>query len=87
MPYYLSQHTLACMTRQAVAELVRQVHEATEVKANRVLLNMQEGKMLVEFEAVDRNALEEYLKAHKIHWDSLLRVEFESVDGTLHPKS
>ncbi len=85
MPRYLSQHTLACLTRQGAAELVRQVHAATEITAKRVLLNMQEGKMLIEFEAPDRDEIEKWLAARKFHFDWLLRIEFESLDGDLHP--
>ncbi len=85
MPRYLSQHTLACLTRQGAAELVRRTQEATEVTAMRVLLNMQEGKMLIEFEATDRAALEKWLAAQNFHFDWLLRIEFESVDGRLEP--
>jgi hypothetical protein len=85
MPRYLSQHTLACLTRQGAADLVRQAHAATVVKAMRVLLNMQEGKMLIEFEAPDRAQLEKWLAAQKFHFDWLLRIEFESVDGQLRP--
>jgi len=85
MPRYLSQHTLACLTRQGAAELVRLAYAATQVTAKRVLLNMQEGKMLIEFEAPDREALEKWLISQKFHFDSLLRIEFECEDGTLHP--
>ena len=87
MARYLSQHTLACLTRQGAAELVRQVHAATQVTARRVLLNMQEGKMLIEFEAPDRAELEKWLAEQKFHFDWLLRIEFESVDGDLRPIS
>lgn len=87
MSCYLSQHTLSCLTRQGAAELVRQVYAATQVKAKRVLLNMQEGKMLIEFEAADREELEKWLESQRLHFDWLLRVESESVDGTLHPLS
>lgn len=83
MPRFLSQHTLACMTRQGAAELVRQIHAATQVKERRVLLNMQEGKMLIESEAPDRAELEKWFMALKLHFDWILRVEFESVDGDL----
>jgi hypothetical protein len=85
MPRYLSQHTLACLTRQGATELVQRVHAATEVTAKRVLLNMQEGKMLIEFEAGDRAELEKWFAAQRFHFDWLLRIEFESVDGRLQP--
>lgn len=85
MPRYTSQHTLACLTRQGAAELVRRVHSATAVTPRRVLVNMQEGKMLIEFEAPAREELEKWLAAEKFHFDWLLRIEYESVDGELRP--
>jgi hypothetical protein len=83
MQRYISQHTLACLTRQGAAELVRRVHAATSVTARRVLVNMQEGKMLIEFEAPAREELEKWLATEKFHFDWLLRIELESVDGEL----
>ena len=85
MPRYISQHTLACLTRQGAAELVRRVHAATLVTARRALVNMQEGKMLIEFEAPTREELEEWLATEKFHFDWLLRIELESADGELRP--
>lgn len=85
MPRYLSQHSLACLTRQGAAALVRRVHTATQVTARRVLVNMQEGKMLIEFDAPGRAELEKWLTAEKFHFDWLLRIEFESADGDLQP--
>lgn len=85
MPRYISQHTLACLTRQGAEALTERLHGATQVKARRVLVNMQEGKMLVEFEAGGREELEKWLAAEKIHYDWVLRVELESVEGKLRP--
>jgi hypothetical protein len=85
MPRYISQHTLACLTRQGAEALATHLHVATEVKARRVLVNMQEGKMLVEFDAAGREELEKWLAAEKFHYDWLLRVELESTDGSLRP--
>lgn len=85
MPRYLSQHTLACLTRQGAEDLARRLHAATQVSARRVLVNMQEGKMLVEFDAADREELEKFLTAEKFHFDWLLRLEFEFADNGLRP--
>jgi hypothetical protein len=85
MPRYLSQHTLACLTRQGAEELARRLHAAKEVTARRVLVNMQEGKMLVEFDAPGREEMKNWLAAEKFHFDWLLRIEFETSDGTLQP--
>ena len=85
MPRYISQHTLACLTRQGATELTRRLHGAVPVTTRRVLVNMQEGKMLVEFDAPSREELEKYLAAERFHFDWLLRVELESRDGALSP--
>ena len=83
MPRYISQHTLACLTRQGAEELGRRLLAAKSVTARSVLVNMQEGKMVVEFEAPGREELEKWLAAEKFHFDWLLRLEFEFADGSL----
>jgi hypothetical protein len=87
MARYISQHTLACLTRQGAESLAQRLHAATPVSARRVLVNMQEGKMLVEFDAPSREDLEKWLAAEKFHFDWLLRVELESFGDTLQPIS
>jgi hypothetical protein len=87
MPRYISQHTLACLTRQGAEELTRRLQSAKEVTTRRVLVNMQDGKMLVEFDAPGREELEKWLAAEKFHFDWLLRVEYETVEGALRPIS
>jgi hypothetical protein len=78
MPRYISQHSLACMTRQGANELSKRLHREGAVSARRVLVNMHEGKMLVEFEAPGRAELEKWLEGKKFHYDWLLRIELES---------
>ncbi len=83
MPRYISLHTLACLTRQGAEELTARLTTATQVTARRVLANMVEGKMLVEFEASDRETLERWFAAEGFHYDWVLRVEFELERGHL----
>jgi hypothetical protein len=83
----MTQHTLACLTRQGAQELTKRLLAGTDVKARRVIVNMQEGKMLVEFDAPAREDLEKWLATEKFHFDWLLRLELESVDGALQPVS
>ena len=85
MPRYISQHTLACLTRQGANDLARRLRAGTSVSARRVLVNTQEGKMLIEFDAASRDELEKYLAAEKMHFDWLLRIELESTSGDLEP--
>jgi hypothetical protein len=83
MALYISQHTLACLTRQGAEELTKRLLAAAPVKGRRLLVNMQEGKMLVEFEASSREELEKWLVSEKFHFDWLLRIELESDGGVL----
>lgn len=85
MPRYISQHTLACLTRQGAEELTARLYRAAPVHARRVLVNLHEGKMLVEFDAASREALEKWLADEGFHFDWLLRVELESTEGPLVP--
>ena len=87
MPRYISQHTLACLTRQGAQDLSNRIMGAKSVTARRVLVNMQEGKMLAEFDAPTREDLEKWLTAEKFHFDWLLRLEYETTGGALQPIS
>jgi len=85
MPRYLSQHTLACLTRQGAETLAQRLQSGSEARAERVLVNMLEGKMFVEFRADSREALEGWLKTEGMHFDFLVRIEWEMRGGTLQP--
>ena len=85
MPRYLSLHTLACLTRQGAEELTARLHRATPVKARRVLVSLYDGKMLVEYEAPNREVLEQWLSAEGFHSDWVIRAELESTGAALQP--
>jgi hypothetical protein len=85
MPRYLSQHTIACLTRQGAEELATRLHAASTVRTLRVLLCLQDGKLLVEFEAASRVELEKWLALEKFHFDWILRIEYESRERKLAP--
>jgi len=53
--------------------------------AERVLVNMVEGKMFVEFRSESRESLESWLKTEGMHFDWLVRIEWEMIEGTLQP--
>lgn len=77
MARFIALHTLACLTRQGAEELASRLNRAGEVKTRRILLNLYEGKMLTEFEAENRDVLMHLLESEGIHFDWLMRVEFE----------
>jgi len=51
MPRYLTQYTLACLTRQEAEALAQRMQAGGLAHAERILVNMLEGKMFVEFRA------------------------------------
>lgn len=85
MPLYLSQHTLACLTRQGADALAQRFQSAAAVKAERILVNMVEGKMFCEFHAASRESLEAWLRSEGMHFDWLIRIEWETHSGPLRP--
>jgi hypothetical protein len=87
MPRYLTQHSLACLTRQGAEVLAHRMQSGGTVRAERVLVNMLEGKMFAEFRAESREVLEAWLKTEGMHFDWLVRIEWETLapDGKLHP--
>jgi hypothetical protein len=86
MPRYLTQHTLACLTRQGAENLAQRMLGGGTARAERVLVNMLEGKMFAEFHAESREVLEAWLKREGMHFDWLVRIEWETraQDGKLH---
>ena len=85
MPRYLTLHTLACLTRQGAAQLLERFRQAPELRLRCAHVNLQDGKMLVEWEAPERGALEAWLDAEKMHRDWLMRVEYDAREGHLEP--
>lgn len=87
MPRYLTQHSLACLTRQGAEALAQRMQRGMQQEpaafAVRVLVNMTEGKMIAEFEVESREALEAWLRAEKMHFDWMLRIEWELREGKL----
>jgi hypothetical protein len=83
MPRYLSQHTLACLTRQGAETLAQRMQGGGPARAERVLVNMVEGKMFAEFRADSRETLEAWLKTEGMHFDWIIRIEWESREGKL----
>jgi hypothetical protein len=83
MPRYLSQHSLACLTRQGAETLAQRMQGGGPASAERVLVNMVEGKMFAEFRSDSRETLEAWLRTEGMHFDWIVRIEWESRDGKL----
>jgi hypothetical protein len=77
MPRYLSQHTIACMTRQSLEALVAELKRDQKVKCVRFVSDSLEGKLLCEFEAPDKEAMLAFLSAHNMRPLWVMRAEQE----------
>src|SRR5436190_24128232 len=74
MPRYLTQHTLACLTRQGAEALAQRMMAGGLAHAERVVVNMLEGKMFVEFRADYREDLEAWHETEGMHIVLLVRI-------------
>ena len=77
MPRYISQHTIACLTRQALAALIAELKRDEKVQCVRFVSDSLEGKLLCEFEAPDKDTVVAYLNAHNMRPQWVMRVEQE----------
>ena len=75
MPRYISQHTIACMTRQALRALIEKLRGDDQVKSIRFVFDSLEGKLLCEFEAPDKETVLAFLAVHNMHPQWVMRVE------------
>src|SRR2546426_6088868 len=77
MPRYISQHTIACMARQALQTLIAELRHDETVNCVRFVSDSLEGKLLCEFEATDKETVLAFLNAHQMHPQWVMRVEQE----------
>jgi hypothetical protein len=77
MPRYISQHTIACLTRQALQSLIAELKGDETVRTIRFVSDSLEGKLLCEFEAPDKETVIAFLSAHNMRPQWIMRVENE----------
>jgi hypothetical protein len=77
MPRYISQHTIACITRQYLEALIGELKRDETVKCLRFVSDSLEGKLLCEFEAPDKETVIAFLNAHQMRPQWVMRVEQE----------
>jgi hypothetical protein len=65
------------MTRRQVQQLVLTIQQSNDVKPLRVAASMLDGRMVCEWEAESKDQIEAYWKLQNIHYDVLIRVEYE----------
>jgi len=81
MPLYFSAHTTACLTKQALRELMKGLVEATEVKVRRSVASQVGGRMLVEAEAPEQKTLEKFFVDRNINCEWVMRIDLDAQSG------
>ena len=75
MAIYLSMHIIACMTRQALNQLIATMEAAQEIRFIRACASQMAGRLLCEFDAPDQDALLRFLDQHYITYEWIIREE------------
>jgi sulfur transfer complex TusBCD TusB component (DsrH family) len=75
MAIYLSMHIIACMTRQALNQLIATMEAAQEIRFIRACASQMAGRLLCEFDAPDQETLLRVLDQHNITYEWIIREE------------
>ena len=81
MPLYFSSHTTACLTKQALKQLMLDMMGDSEVKLRRTVWGQIAGRMLTEVEAPDQPTLEKWFARRNINIEWMMRVDLDGADG------
>jgi hypothetical protein len=65
------------MTRQAVQALLKQLSEPTSVKLLNGYANLTDGKLMLELEGENKEAVVKWLDAARLQSDDVFRAEIE----------
>jgi hypothetical protein len=83
MPLYFSAHTTACLTKQALRQLMEELLAAKEVNLRRCVASQIGGRMLIEAEAADQGKVEKFFEARWIPCEWIMRIGLDAKNGTV----
>jgi len=84
VPLYFSAHTTACLTKQALRELMKVLLTATDMKVRRCVASQLGGRMLTEIEAPNQATLEKWFNARRINCEWIMRIELDGEHGRVN---
>ena len=83
MARYLSLHALGCLPKPAFAALCRSVFDSGAGSARRILAGQIAEQLLVEFDAPDADSAAAWLRDRRLTPLWVMRVDYESSDGSV----
>lgn len=78
MALYFSAHATACLTKQALRELMLDLLKPGEVKIRRTVASQIGGRMIVEAEAPDQKSLERFFESRHIVCEWMMRIDLDA---------
>ncbi len=86
MALYFSAHTIACLTKQALRELMTNLMESGEVKLRRCVASQLGGRMITEIEAPDQPTLEKWFERHRVNCEWIMRIDLDAENGAVRDR-
>jgi hypothetical protein len=83
MALYFSAHTIACLTKQALRELMTELMATTDVKVRRCVASQLGGRMLTEVEAPDQPTLEKWFEKQRVNCEWIMRIDLDGEKGSV----
>ncbi len=83
MPLYFSAHTTACLTKQAMRQLMKDLLSAPEVKVRRCVASQLAGRMIMEVQAPDQATLEKFFEARFLNCQWVMRIDLDAHDESV----
>lgn len=77
MANYISCHSIACMTLQQIRYLENVLQDQPAIQLRRLMGSQISGKLRIEMEAESREELQRVFQSNNIHFDWVIRVEFD----------
>lgn len=86
MPLYFSSHVTACLTKQALRDLMSQAFAAREVTVRRAVAGQLGGRMLLEIDAPDLATIERWIEANRLNADWVMRIDLDGEPGNIQER-
>jgi len=83
MPLYFAAHTTACLTKQALKQLMRSLMNDETVKVRRCVSSQIGGRMLTESDSPDLPTLEKFFQSRYVNCEWIMRIDLDASGGAV----
>ncbi len=83
MPLYFAAHTTACLTKQALRQLMLELLGSGTPKVRRCVASQLGGRMLTEVEARDQASVERFFEQKRVNWEWIMRIDLDGREGVV----